>query len=107
MVRHAVFCLDDACDLRQGGRISCRIFQESQGRFTFATYDFSAQLRALGGKFLMGDMNGDGRDDFCLYNHGRLLCGFFRPAGGLPIRTQEWSFGLEGDVPVIGDVDGR
>lgn len=99
---------DDACDLRQGGRISCRIWHEQTGRYTFATFDFSAQVRAQGGgRFLMGDMDGDGRADFCLYNHGRLLCGFFQTTGGLPIRTQTWSFGVEGDVAVIGDVDGR
>jgi len=99
---------DDACDFRQGGRFSCRIWNEQTGRHTFATFDFWRQFQALGGGTpLLGDLDGDGRDDFCLYGHGRLVCGFFPVTGDLPTRTQEWSFGVEGDVPVIGDVDGK
>jgi hypothetical protein len=99
--------LADSCVFRSG-RFSCRIFQPRPGRYVYAEFDLGKPFRSLGGGTpLLGDLDGDGRADPCLYGHGRLVCGFFPATGGLPTRTQAWSFGVEGDVPVIGDADGR
>ena len=98
---------DDACAFRNG-RFSCRVWHEHTGRYTYPTFEFWSQFRALGGGTpLLGDLDGDRRADPCLYAHGRLICGFFPATGGLPTRTEEWRFGVEGDVPVMGDVDGE
>jgi hypothetical protein len=99
--------LADSCVFRSG-RFSCRMYRSQTGRYIYVDFDLTKQLHALGGgKPLLGDLDGDGRAAPCLYGHGRLVCGFFPATGGLPARTQEWSFGVEGDVPVIGDVDGQ
>jgi hypothetical protein len=52
-------------------------------------------------------LSSDGRADPCLYAHGRLVCGIFPVTGGKPTRTLEIRFGVEGDIPVLGDVDGK
>jgi hypothetical protein len=50
-------------------------------------------------------VNGDGRDEACLWHQGRLECGVFPAEGGLPLdRVERW-FGQVGDVPLLGDLD--
>lgn len=53
---------------------------------------------------LLGDFNGDGRDDPCLYDGGRFLCDTAHD-GGLA-EKQSPRFGKPGDVPLLGDLDG-
>lgn len=53
---------------------------------------------------LLGDYNGDGRDDPCLYRDGRFLCDTAHD-GGLA-EKQSRAFGKPGDVPLLGDFDG-
>ena len=97
----------DFC-MAQQGRFFCQIFQSQEGRYTQATFDLRQEHSRLGGGTpLLGDLDGDGRADPCLYAHGRLVCGIFPVTGGKPTRTLEIRFGMEGDIPVLGDVDGN
>jgi hypothetical protein len=96
----------DSCTVQQG-RFFCQRWQSQEGRFIPTTFDLRQERNRLGGGTpLLGDMDGDGRADPCLYAHGRLVCGLFPITGGKPVRTLEIRFGVEGDVPVLGDVDG-
>jgi len=54
---------------------------------------------------LLGDVDGDGLADPCLYRSGRFLCDTVRGEGGVP--EVEIAFGLPGDVPLLGDPDGE
>jgi hypothetical protein len=55
---------------------------------------------------LLGDVDGDGRDDPCVFAGNRLYCGVFGPAGGVPTAVIERPYGGTGsDLPVLGDVD--
>lgn len=53
---------------------------------------------------LMGDFDGDGRDDPCLYLDGRFFCDTAQD-GGLPEKRTR-ALGRPGDVPLLGDLDG-
>jgi len=54
-----------------------------------------------------GDLEGDGRADACVYTHSRLLCGIFPPdSRRRPARRVELAFGVAGDIPVLGNIDG-
>jgi hypothetical protein len=53
---------------------------------------------------LMGDFDGDGRDDPCLYLDGRFFCDTAQD-GGLPERQTRY-LGQPGDQPLLGDLDG-
>jgi hypothetical protein len=98
--------LADSC-MYQAGRFFCQRFDTHEGRYIQATFDLRQERNLLGGGTpLLGDLDGDGRADPCLYAHGRLICGIFPVTGGKPTRTLEESFGVEGDIPVLGDVDG-
>jgi len=98
--------LADSC-MYQAGRFFCQRFDTHEGRYIQATFDLRRERARLGGGTpLLGDLDGDGRADPCLYAHGRLICGIFPVTGGKPTRTLEESFGVEGDIPVLGDVDG-
>ena len=52
---------------------------------------------------LLGDVDGDGRDDYCLFRGTRFDCD-----SGHDYRTAETviTFGQPGDTPLLGDVDG-
>lgn len=56
-----------------------------------------------GGVPLLGDYNGDGRDDACVYRQGGFLCDFDQDA--LPDAGLAFG-GQAGDVPLLGDVNG-
>lgn len=96
----------DSC-MHQAGRFFCHMYQSQDGSYINVTFDLRRERARLGGGTpLLGDLDGDGRADPCLYAHGRLICGIFPVTGGKPVRTLEESFGVEGDIPVLGDVDG-
>ena len=61
-------------------------------------------LGALGTPAL-GDVDGDGRDDPCVFTNGRLVCGLFPEEGGLPVSIVDRAFGRPGDVLLLGDLD--
>ena len=97
----------DSCMVQQG-RFFCQRYQSQEGRFIKVNFDLRQERNRLGGGTpLLGDLDGDGRADPCLSAHGRLVCGIFPVTGGNPVRTLEIRFGVEGDVPVLGDVDGN
>jgi hypothetical protein len=99
--------LADFC-MYQAGRFFCQRYDARAGRYIQATFDLRPERARLGGGTpLLGDLDGDGRADPCLYAHGHLICGIFPVTGGRPTRTLEESFGVEGDIPVLGDVDGE
>ena len=99
--------LADSC-MYQAGRFFCQRYDTHEGRYVQATFDLRQERARLGGGTpLLGDLDGDGRADPCLYNHGLLVCGIVPLTGGRPTRTLEESFGVAGDVPVLGDVDGE
>jgi hypothetical protein len=99
--------LADPC-MYQAGRFFCERFDSQEGRYVQVTFDLrQVRTRLGGGTPLLGDLDGDGRADPCLYAHGRLICGITPVTGGRPVRTLEESFGVEKDVPVLGDVDGE
>jgi hypothetical protein len=52
---------------------------------------------------LMGDWDGDGREDLCAWQAGQLACDLDHE--GRPLEGQQ-SFGAAGDTPLLGDVDG-
>jgi hypothetical protein len=56
-----------------------------------------------GGTPLLGDVDGDGRDDYCLFRGTRFDCD-----SGHNYRAAEFTaaFGQPGDTPLIGDLDG-
>ena len=96
----------EACIFRQG-RFRCQIWNSRQGRYDKRTFDLHREIgTAPAGTPLMADVNGDGRADACLYNAGRLVCGIFAPGATLPMKIVRQSFGVAGDLPLLGDVDG-
>jgi hypothetical protein len=101
---------DDLADfcMHQAGRFFCQRYDPQEARYVQATFDLRPERSRLGGGTpLLGDLDGDGRADPCLYAHGRLVCGVVPVTGGRPTSTLEIRFGVEGDVPVLGDVDGE
>ncbi len=97
---------DDSCVYQQG-RFYCRTFREQDGTLATVTLNLRSALPAGGpGTPLLGDVNGDGRADPCVWNAGRLVCGIFPPGRNRPASLVRLSFGVAGDVPVLGDVDG-
>jgi hypothetical protein len=89
------------------GRFVCRTFREQDGTAAVLTLDLRSALSSAGnGTPLLGDVNGDGRADPCFYSGGRLVCGVFPPGTSRPARIVTLAFGVAGDIPVLGDVDG-
>lgn len=80
-----------ACDLgRTGGRPELRQGARWAGE-------------ELGAIPLLGDFDGDGRDDLCAWRRGELRCDLDhegKPAEGRAL------LGRDGDTPLLGDVDG-
>jgi hypothetical protein len=61
------------------------------------------QLSIPGGSMVLGDVDGDGRKDPCVFEGGRFQCD--TDHRGMPYETP-LRFGQTGDVPLFGDVDG-
>jgi FG-GAP-like repeat len=96
----------DSCVFQQG-RFFCRVFREQDGTLATLTLNLRSALPAgAPGTPLLGDVNGDGRADPCVWNAGRLVCGIFPPGKNRPASIVRQSFGNPGDVPVLGDIDG-
>jgi hypothetical protein len=96
----------EACLFRQG-RFRCQIWNAQAGRYDKRTFDLHREIgTSPAGTPLLGDVDGDGRDDPCVYNAGRLVCGIFAPGASLPARFVRQSFGVAGDLPLLGNVDG-
>ncbi|HXT50623.1 MAG TPA: hypothetical protein VN811_06245, partial [Thermoanaerobaculia bacterium] len=79
-----------------GGKLRCHLGRVGGAMQVLAT------IRRGGDVPLLGDVDGDGRDDVCSYRAGRFSCDVAH-AGAV-----DWSvrFGFAGDVPLLGDVDG-
>ena len=76
------------CDLRHDGGAA-------EVRYAFATQP--------GDLPLLGDPDGDGRDDPCAYRDGRFLCDTAHDGGAPELGID---FGTAGDTPLLGDLDG-
>lgn len=103
---------------RQGGPV-VRRFAASPGQEVCATWDSQLQcnLGRTGGTMqlqlriparhgeitLLGDVDGDGRDDVCFYLSGKFHCDLSHE--GIPPGWSE-GFGFPGDIPLLADVDG-
>ena len=59
--------------------------------------------RTVGEVTLLGDWDGDGREDVCAWRAGRFRCDLDHE--GAPAEAAV-NFGLAGDAPLLGDVDG-
>lgn len=55
---------------------------------------------------LMGDFNGDGRDDATIFNSGAWYVGLSTASGLSSASTASASFGAAGDIPLVGDING-
>jgi hypothetical protein len=97
--------LADFCVFRQG-LVVCHAFDEQTGVYNTLSFDLRASFTPGGTTPLLDDVNGDGRADPCMYNSGELVCGIFPPGGGLPQSLIRRTFGVAGDIAVLGDVDG-
>jgi hypothetical protein len=87
---------DHACVVRQG-RWACDTGRN--GGAAEASFRYGGRDGDLP---LLGDLDGDGRDDACVVRNRRLLCdSAHHGSPGLAI-----AFGLPGDVMLLGDVDG-
>jgi hypothetical protein len=52
---------------------------------------------------LLGDVDGDGRADLCLFHDGTFSCDLAHHGGAPDLVIH---FGKAGDIPVLGDFDG-
>ncbi len=89
----------DPCLFQPSGRLSCDVFRDGGE----AELEISLQDTAALGVPLLGNLDGDTRDDFCLYQAGRLRCDKSHDG-----RLVFWPIfgGAAGDRPLIGDVNG-
>jgi hypothetical protein len=97
----------DPCVYRNG-RFLCQAWQEAEGRYLRPSFDLRQDLDRLGlrnGTALLGDVDGDGRADPCVYKAGQLACGLFPRGASQPERIVTLTFGVAGDVPLLGNVD--
>jgi hypothetical protein len=76
------------CDLRHDGGAA-------EVRYAFTTQPNDVPL--------LGDADGDGRDDPCAFRDGRFRCDTAHDGGATEI---EIDFGAAGDIPQLGDPDG-
>jgi hypothetical protein len=101
-------------DMDGGGRDDPVTYRASRFLFLVDTaHDGGAAERRLGLEWglasaaaqpLAGDINGDGRDDACLFEHQRLICGSFQ-LGAPPVPIERYF--EPGQIPILmGDLDG-
>ena len=88
----------DALCLYAAGALACDLRRD--GGAAEVSYAFGGQP---GDVPLLGDLDGDGRDEPCVYRAGSFLCDPARDGGAAGIRI---AFGAPGDVPLLGDLDG-
>ena len=88
----------DPCVLREG-RLACDTLRDESG----ATLEVPLEDLQAGDLPLLGDFNGDQRDDVCVYRQGSFRCDLDHD--GVPDAGVAFG-GLRGDVPLLGDVNG-
>jgi hypothetical protein len=54
---------------------------------------------------LAGDLDGDGRDEACVWAAGQLVCGSAPATGGLAGTIRSRQLGAAADTPLLGDLD--
>jgi len=87
----------DPCLFFADGRLSCDTFRSGLPELETTTDGVEP-----GDLPLLGDVDGDGRADLCLFRRGTFLCDYLHD--GL-LRFQ-LSFGRPGDIPLLGDLNG-
>jgi hypothetical protein len=88
----------DPCVVR-GNRLVCDTLRDESG----ATLEVPLEDPQAGDLTLLGDFNGDRRDDVCVYRQGSFRCDLDH--NGVPEAGVAFG-GLRGDVPLLGDVNG-
>ncbi len=88
----------DAPCVHRGNRFLC------DGAHDGGEEEISNDFGRAGDLPLLGDPDGDGRDDPCLYKDGQLLCDTRHDGGAAEVRI---AFGQSGDVPLLADLDGE
>jgi hypothetical protein len=87
----------DVC-LAEGGHLACDTLRDG------GEAEIEIVLAAQPGEVpLVGNLDGDSRDDSCLFRAGRFLCDTAHDGGATDV---EIAFGRAGDVPLLGDVNG-
>ncbi|HEX6901696.1 MAG TPA: hypothetical protein VF789_18355 [Thermoanaerobaculia bacterium] len=88
----------DPCVLREG-RLVCDTLRGESG----ATLEVPLEDLQAGDRTLLGDFDGDRRDDACVYRRGSFRCDLDH--NGVPEAGVAFG-GQTGDVPLLGDVNG-
>jgi len=89
----------DPCLFLPGGRLSCDVFRDGGEAEIAMTYEDARP----GDVPLLGNVDGDTRDDLCLYHAGRFLCDTSHDGRS----AVEIGFGgAAGDRPLLGDLNG-
>lgn len=89
----------DPCLYQPGERLSCDVFRDGGEAELKVSLQETTALEVP----LLGNLDGDTRDDLCLYQAGRLRCD--RSHNGRPFVESIFG-GAAGDRPLIGDVNG-
>ena len=89
----------DPCLYQPGVRLSCDVFRDGGE----AELEISLKDTAALGVPLLGNLDGDTRDDLCLYQAGWLRCDMSHD--GRPFIKSIFG-GAAGDRPLLGDVNG-
>jgi len=89
----------DPCLFLPGGRLSCDVFRDGGEAELAATYEDARP----GDVPLLGNVDGDTRDDLCLYHAGRFLCDTFHNGR---FQVEIGFGGAAGDRPLLGDLNG-
>ncbi|MES1240634.1 MAG: hypothetical protein ABUT39_03350 [Acidobacteriota bacterium] len=88
----------DAPCVRRGNRFLCDLAHDGGEEEIELSFGRGAD------RPLLGDFDGDGRDDPCVYRDGRLLCDTAHDGGAAEVGI---AFGQDGDVPLLADLDGE
>lgn len=86
----------DPCVFGEGG-FSCDLLHDG------GTPESTTAFGQAGDLVLLGNLDGDSRDDLCVYRNGRFLCDTAHDGGEAETQI---AFGAAGDRPLIGDLDG-
>jgi hypothetical protein len=88
----------DAPCVHRGNRFLCDLAHDGGEEESSLSFGRGSDLA------LLGDLDGDGRDDPCVYGFEHLLCDATHDGGAADIAV---FFGQDGDVPVLADLDGE